>query len=260
MREGSTLIEGLLPDYGRMVTEQPKVLPRHSEANALFEIGLLVVITLGFDMFLDNVAVFAFFMMVSLRWLRLSIGLVLCLFIHREVPTFVIAPTALGLLLYQSVLFTRHWVYIETATISPGDAREIRGRLGPALRRSLILLPLTLCRGAFRLARSPHVVWRAWVSYLNYGKDGLNIPGIFHSPAGPYVFRLHLFYAVGAAITLSFGAMPVPLIGVSMFDPVTMALLSLLCAVPALVSVVVPALILAPYLGNLRRIRRESDL
>src|SRR4051794_25610379 len=102
MREGSTLIEGLSPDHSRMLTEQPKVLPGHSEANALFEIGLLVVITLGFDLVLDNIAVFAFFMMVSLRWLRLSIGLVLCLFIHREVPTFIIAPIALGLLLYQA--------------------------------------------------------------------------------------------------------------------------------------------------------------
>ncbi len=248
---GSTLNEGLLPDYSRMITEQPKVLPKHSEANALFEIGLLVVITLGFDMFLDNIAVFAFFMMVSLRWLRLSIGLVLCLFIHREVPTFVIAPIALGLLLYQSVLFTKHWVHLQTATWSPGASRETRAKLRQALGLSLILLPVTLCRGAFCLTRHAKAVWRAWISYLNYGKDGLNIPGIFHSPAGPYVFRLHLFYAVGAAITLSFGAMPVPFIGVYMFDPVTIALLSVLCIVPAVISVVFPSLILALHLEKL---------
>ena len=93
---------------------------------------------------------------------------------------------------------------------------------------------MTLCLGSVSaLHRHAEDAWQAWVSYLNYGKDGLNIPGIFHSPAGPYAFRLHLFYAVGAAITLSFGAMPVPFLGVSMFDPVTIALLSLLCVVPA---------------------------
>ena len=127
MREGSTLIEGLLPDIARMLTRATaRRSPRRSEANALFEIGPLVVITLGFDMFLDNIALFAFFMMVSLRWLRLSIGLVLCLFIHREVPTFVIAPIALGLLLYQSALFTKHWVYLQHRDLQPrGCPRDV---------------------------------------------------------------------------------------------------------------------------------------
>ena len=260
MREGSTLIHDLLPDTRGCELGQPLDLPKGSALDTAYRMGLLVFVTLAFDMFLDNIAVFAFVMMISLRWVRLTAGLLVCLFIHRNVPSILITPVALGLLLYQSVLLTKHWVYLSTATCRPRVALDIRARLGPSLTKALIFLPLSLVWGAFCLIRDGDDAWRAWVSYLNYGREGVRAPGAFHSPAGDYAYRIHLFYVVGAAVTLALVAMPVPFLGILLLDPVTIALLSALCVVPALICVVVPVLILAPHLGNLRRIHRGTDL
>jgi hypothetical protein len=256
MREGSTLNADLLPDMRGCVLQQPLALPKRSEREAVIQLGILVGITIGFDMFLDNIAVFAFFMMISLRLLRLSIGLLLCLFIHRNVPAPVIAPFALGLLLYQSALLTRHWVYLVTATWSPQVTRQARTRLGPSLAWSLVFLPLTLLRGAFCLLAEGDDAWKAWVSYLNYGRGGVKAPGAFRSPAGDHAFRLNLFYAVGGAVTLALGKTPMPFL--EMIGPETVLVLVLFCVVPALVCTAVPALVLAPQLVNIQRIRRES--
>lgn len=255
MREGSTLNADLLPDTGNMILQQPIVLPPRSEANAVFEIGLLVVITIGFDMFLDNIAVFAFLMMVSLRWIRMSAGLVICLIIHRNVPGLILTPIALVLVLYQSSLFTRHWIYFLTATLPPQRMRGVRSSLDPSLAWSLVFFPLTAARGTLALIPRGEEVWQAWVSYLNYGKGGIRVPGAFHSPAGTYSQRLQFFYVVGAAVTLAVGETPLPFM--EMLGPGTILILACLCIVPALICVVIPALVLTVHLG---RIRRASSL
>ena len=61
---------------------------------------------------------------------------------------------------------------------------------------------------------------------LELRQGGRERPRRFHSPAGDFAYRIHLFYVVGAAVTLALVAMPVPFLGILLLDPLTIALLA----------------------------------
>lgn len=94
--------------------------------------------------------------------------------------------------------------------------------------------------------------FRAWESFLQYGRGGEHIPGIFHSPAGGCEFRRNLFFAVGTGYTLAMGNMPFPPM-LEMIAAKTLLLLAFVLAVPVLQTVLIPAFLLTPPVRSLDR-------
>ena len=251
MREGSTLIREFVGDVSGTELEQPLALPSSSGQDTLRDMGMLFLITMGYNWTVDNVGIFVFLLIVAARWLKFGGLMLACLCLRRTVPPMVMGLLANGLLLYLSVLFTKHWIDISTATLSPQSARRVRARLRARLKVSVLLLPLTLIWGALLMFRHGAGAFRAWESFLHYGREGEQVPGVFHSPAGGAEFRRCLFFAVGTGYTLSMGAMPLPML--EMIGPKTVLLLVALMTVPVVQTVLIPALILAPALRSLNR-------
>jgi hypothetical protein len=264
MREGSTLIPGMLPDTRDCILEQPLALPERSTWNTFQQMVLLVGITLGFEFFLERFAFLVFLMLTGTRFYRVnpsnydehSGDLLVTYVIYLGLVPFVFVPIAIGMLFYQAVLFTRHWVYLMSAApCRPRVTLQTRSKLNTSLITAIVFFPLTAFWGAGCLFADPEQAWDAWKSYLNYGKGGVKAPGVFQSPAGSHRFRMHLFYCTGAAFSLSILQVPMPMLGM---DAPLLPVLAALFFGPPTICLLVPLLILAPHFQTLRRIRREA--
>jgi hypothetical protein len=251
MREGSTLLTELIDDVRGIELEQPLALPRNSRSDTMFDMLYLVGITAGFAVTAENVANTVFLMIITMRQTRYFLMMLGCLFLHRNVPPLILWFVAQGLLLYLAVLFTRHWVHLRTTDLYPHVARQVRARFRKPILLSIVLLPLTLILGAMQVGVYADTAFRAWESFLQYGKQGERIPGMFHSPAGSRNFRRLLFFAVGTLITLSFGATPLP--GGVAPTPMLIAILSAYPFIPAFLTIAVPSLVLMSHLWRLNR-------
>ncbi len=266
MREGSTLIHALLPDTRNCCFEQPLVMPPRSSQNTVIQCFILFFITLGFDFFLEHVALLALLVAFAAKHDRFNpkdmthhTADVLVTFVaYRAIEPFLFVPIALALAFYQAVLFTRHWVYLCTAApCRLQTAQDVRNKLGSALATSIGLFPLTAFPSAYLLFSDPSQAWAAWNSYLNYGKGGIRAPGAFHSPAGTHRFRMHLFYVTGAALSLSILHVPVPFLSASSSLSLT---LPILLFGPMTTALLIPSLVLAPHFETLGRISHEANV
>ena len=106
--------------------------------------------------------------------------------VYRSIlPVRILAPSALGLVVYQAVLFTRHWVYLQTTSPLPaGDRSPNKGRprsIAPAVYRPASVHAPS---GHVSLRENPGRVWQAWESYLNYGKGGVKGARRISKPRG----------------------------------------------------------------------------
>ena len=263
MRHGSTLIPGMLPDTRDMMTEQVLATPSGSAMSTFWRMLFLLAITLGFDFFMEHFVMWVFLVgMVGNDLQDMRAGeartadLLVTYATYWAFEPIVFCPIALGLVLYQAILFTRHWVHIRTTHPCSCDmALRIRAELRATLPRSIVLFPITALRGIAGIANHPGQAWHSWKSYLNYGKRGTRAAGEFRSPAGSHRFRMHLFYICGAAMSLSILHIPVPYAGVD--TDLTIALAILLLG-PTLICLFVPLLLAAPHFDKLTRTEDEG--